>query len=167
MEIKIDCGGGYSPKPGYLSCDRQGYVDIAADFTYHLPFKDNTIHEIWCSHTLEHLPGLSLFLNECWRILSPGCRMKITVPRAPHESAFSCPTHLRFFVPSTFLLFTNDFWCNFNGYKRWGIVISTMNDTDSEVYREMIPLKGEVIEKVLTQEGGHKYVPVFDPGNDR
>lgn len=52
---------------------------------YPLPFYENSIDEIYCSHVLEHLKEPLEFLKECYRIMKPGARMTI---RVPHVSAF-------------------------------------------------------------------------------
>ena len=151
MVIKLDLGGGYKPKSGYISVDQTGFVNVGADLEKQFPFKDDSVDEIWCSHTLEHIFNTMFFMNECWRILMKECRMKITVPRAPHPDAFTCPTHRHFFSPGTFNLFTNGYWCRFYGYNRWGIVQTASRDTENEVYREMIPIKGKMSYELLEQ----------------
>jgi glycosyltransferase involved in cell wall biosynthesis/predicted SAM-dependent methyltransferase len=49
-----------------------------------LPFKDESVDEIACSHMLEHLTRSegSDFLKECLRVLKPNGRIRVTVPDA-------------------------------------------------------------------------------------
>jgi SAM-dependent methyltransferase len=47
-----------------------------------LPLHDNSIHRIILLHALEYAPHPDAFLKECWRVLVPGGRMYVVVPRA-------------------------------------------------------------------------------------
>ncbi len=43
-----------------------------ADITRRLPFADGTIDIVASKHVLEHLPDITAFLAEVWRVLKPG-----------------------------------------------------------------------------------------------
>ena len=75
------------------------------DGTNLLPFKDNHFDKILCSHTLEHLRNILPLMEELWRISKPKAEFIIRVPYALHNSAFDDPTHIRFFVPESFIYF--------------------------------------------------------------
>ncbi len=51
-----------------------------ADITA-LPFKDQSIDLVICSEVLEHLPHPKRAIDECIRVLRPGCDMVVSVPR--------------------------------------------------------------------------------------
>jgi len=76
--MKLELGGGHMPMArdrGFLNVDirKLPTVDIVADLTKRLPFKDKSIEEIYTSHLIEHLTEeqVQFLLNECYRILVP------------------------------------------------------------------------------------------------
>jgi len=79
--MKIDIGSGNSPKQGFASVDKYCQADYEADFI-HLPFPDNSIQEVYTSHTLEHLGKneVSIALKEIYRVLEPKGIFTIIVP---------------------------------------------------------------------------------------
>jgi ubiquinone/menaquinone biosynthesis C-methylase UbiE len=96
-------GNSYNPDDyiGIDFCKRKG-VDEVCNFEYEkLPFGDSTIDEIITIHTLEHINGLTHIIGECHRILKHHGLLKIWVPHCHSTSAFSEPTHVRFFAVST------------------------------------------------------------------
>lgn len=52
----------------------------AADIT-RLPFADNSFDSIICSEVMEHIPCQDKALSELARVLKPGCRLALSVPR--------------------------------------------------------------------------------------
>jgi predicted SAM-dependent methyltransferase len=60
-------------KSGDFKCDLNGCK---------LPFKDNTLDGIFCSHTLEHIEPENILpiLKEMRRVLKPKCRVRVVVP---------------------------------------------------------------------------------------
>lgn len=46
-----------------------------------LPFPDKSFDVIVCSEVLEHIPDFGAALKECARLLKPGGRLAVTVPR--------------------------------------------------------------------------------------
>lgn len=148
--IKLDLGGGYNPGPqGFIIVDITGFVDIAADFNEYLPFKSNSIDEIRCYHTIEHLRDLKFFMNECHRIMKAGSIMDIIVPRFPFPSSVADPDHCHFFNKDSFMIYSNRYWCRHNRYSWWGVV-ELKNDKDGSghiIRCKMVPLeKGETLE---------------------
>lgn len=79
--IKLDIGGGVHKRgEDFISVDIQGGDVLAAMWA--LPFEDDSIDEIWCSHTLEHCPmgQVPVALAEWLRVLKPNARATIQVP---------------------------------------------------------------------------------------
>lgn len=64
-----------------IDADPDLRADIHADVPP-LPFADESLHEVWASHFLEHLrPERGQeFLAECYRVLIPGGRLGLVVP---------------------------------------------------------------------------------------
>lgn len=73
-------------------------VDVVADANR--PFDelpDNSVTEIYSSHTLEHVPELIPLMREFHRIVSRNGRIHIVVPHFSNPYFYSDPTHVRFF----------------------------------------------------------------------
>ncbi len=102
--MKLNLGCGPNKKEGYLNCDISKEVnpDKIVDLEKKLPFKDNSVEEIFASHVLEHIKNLLPLFSEFYRICKNGAILKIKVPYFSHESAFSNMTHVRFFTWTTF-----------------------------------------------------------------
>lgn len=84
---------------------QQGYegVDLYAPSAKHkvnlfqmpLPWRDDSVSGIWCSHFIEHIPQHTrwAFFDECWRIMKEGSVMRIFVPNWKTERAYGDMTH--------------------------------------------------------------------------
>lgn len=99
-KLKIDVGGGKSPKPGYFSLDISASVDpdILADIGEPLDqLPTNSVSAIYSRHTLEHIRSLDVFMQEMHRVVCPDGLIEIIVPHFSNAYAFSDPTHVRFF----------------------------------------------------------------------
>ena len=83
--LRLNLGAHLDRKPGFYNVDLAGIpVDLAWDLTRPLPFPMSSVDAICHDHTLEHLPlnaGLGL-TRECFRVLRPGGRLRISVPDA-------------------------------------------------------------------------------------
>lgn len=106
--VRLDIGCGRSKFKGTLGVDLVPLpgVDVVADLTRGLPFKDSSISEIYTSHTLEHVDNLPAVMEELWRVCKPNALVHIWVPHA------SCPfvtwidpTHRRGMTIETFSYF--------------------------------------------------------------
>lgn len=86
--FKLNIGGGkkHPRVPGWLIVDLRPGADIQMDLTADpLPFPDNSVDLIFCSHTLEHFQqhDLAVVLDEFHRVLKPadqGGMLRIAVP---------------------------------------------------------------------------------------
>jgi len=106
--VRLDIGCGRSKFAGTLGVDVAPVrgVDVAADLSRGLPFADDSVDEVYTSHTLEHMPDLIAAMEELWRVCKDGARLNIWVPHA------SCPfvtwidpTHRRGMTIETFSYF--------------------------------------------------------------
>jgi len=82
--IKLHIGG-EEAKPGWtiLNVQEGPEVDTVGDCRDLSQFEDGTVAEIYASHVFEHLgylEDLPKALSECGRILSPGGKLRISVP---------------------------------------------------------------------------------------
>lgn len=80
--LHLGCGDKYLP--GFINIDVNCFrkSDMWLDLRYGLPFTDNSVQFIYCSHTLEHFypDELQVILKECYRVLITGGGLRIVVP---------------------------------------------------------------------------------------
>ena len=94
--IRIDIGCGKRPKEGFAGLDAidfgQKYVH---DIRKGLPFKANTVDEVYSSHFVEHLDWSErvAFFNDLYRALKPGSQATIITPYWAHACFYGDPTH--------------------------------------------------------------------------
>lgn len=110
MKLHLGCGRDY--KEGYENIDISDVVKTDYQFDLErcehgkkMHYADNSVDEIFCAHTLEHIRNLLPLMEELYRIAKDRCKFFIRVPYAGHNSAFDDPTHCRFFVPESFIYF--------------------------------------------------------------
>lgn len=84
-------------------------VDVMADLTKRLPFKDACADTVTAFKVMEHLPEPSFFLSECYRILRSGGSIFITVPFMwqVHEAPYDYYRYTRYGLE--YLFKKNDF----------------------------------------------------------
>lgn len=95
--IKLDLGCGQNKKDGFIGVDRLPMkgVDIVTDLMKKWPWKDDTVAEIYMSHTLEHFTGVERvhIVNEMHRVLQKGATAQIIVPSWASNRAYGDYTH--------------------------------------------------------------------------
>lgn len=108
----LDLGCGTRPIAGWTNVDMypgEG-VDVVLDLdTPTWPWADNSIQEIFSSHTIEHVKDCVHFMKECHRILAPGGYCTIRVPHGWNEAAMGDPTHQRPFFMWTMSAFNRGY----------------------------------------------------------
>lgn len=79
--MRLNVGSGLASKEGFASVDKFIPADFQADILK-LPFKDNSIEEVYASHVLEHLAKkeVPLALSEIYRVLQENGKFTIIVP---------------------------------------------------------------------------------------
>lgn len=81
---KLNLGGGNSKRDGYANLDIYlfDHVDLVYDIEKRLPFENDTIDEIYCSHALEHcsMEAVPLMLKDWCRVLKRNGVAQIIVP---------------------------------------------------------------------------------------
>jgi len=112
-KIKLDIGCGSDKVKGCVGIDKfpiHGIVDVVADLEKGLPmFKDNTVDEIYCYHTLEHLDDVEFMMEEFYRVLKNNGKVFIKVPHFSSRIAHDIQ-HKRFFYFCSFDYLDDDTW---------------------------------------------------------
>ena len=90
--LNLNVGSGSQDIPGFVSLDidtdwyrERGRRFVAYNMiTDDLPYGDNTVDNIYCSHVIEHLPDdvVRRFLGEARRVLRDGGTLRIACPDA-------------------------------------------------------------------------------------
>ena len=80
--FKINACAGGNPLPGYFNVDiKEGPgIDGVYDLGGKFPWTDSIVDEIYINCALEHLPNVTTFMCESWRVLKNGGKLKIIVP---------------------------------------------------------------------------------------
>lgn len=123
--MKLNLGCGKNIKSGYVNLDIALLtgVNVVCDLNRGwLPFKESKFDEVYIRHVLEHLEGFSTVIEDIVRTLKPGGLLKVEAPHCSSPSAFSDPTHRRFFSYNTFRYFTEGYVFNFYSKARVEII---------------------------------------------
>lgn len=83
--VLLEIGAGAKKgESGWTTLDINRKVDIFWDLRNGIPFPENSVDEIYTSHTFEHIPFESLkkLIRECHRALKPSGKLSICVPSA-------------------------------------------------------------------------------------
>ena len=86
-------------------------VDVVADMSRGLPFRDSSLDGIYAYHVLEHLDAFLAAVGEIWRVLKPGARAWIKAPHACSTfTTWKDPTHKRGLSIATFAYFDDTYF---------------------------------------------------------
>jgi predicted SAM-dependent methyltransferase len=95
--VKVNLGCGMHHMDGWVNVDHNPDCnpDRIADLSkYPFPFPTNSMDEIYCSHLVEHIPDITKFMLELYRIAKNGCIIHIKYPLFTSRSAYADPTHV-------------------------------------------------------------------------
>ncbi len=94
--MKLNLGCGNKKKEGFLGVDKFDCeaVDKIADLDKQLPFKTNTVEEVWMDNVIEHVRDISSVMNEIYRICQNEAKITIITPHFTSASSWIDPTHL-------------------------------------------------------------------------
>jgi predicted SAM-dependent methyltransferase len=131
---RINLGSGYRKKNGFINLDNRPETspDILCDLTEGLPFKDNSVDEVWAQDLLEHIPiGKVVPLIEAiYRVLKVGGRFISLTPSTDGRGAFQDPTHCSFWNYNSWLYYMDDAYRHLYGIKAKFSGTVTDMDTD-------------------------------------
>lgn len=97
---RLNLGAGDLVMPEWTNHDKLKHrpeIDVAWDLDQipWTPFRDNQFSRVHAWAVLEHLrPTLLESMNEIWRILRPGGKVHVKVPRWGYYKAYRDPTHI-------------------------------------------------------------------------
>jgi SAM-dependent methyltransferase len=123
--MKIDIGCGLSKRPGFVGVDISPLlgVDHVVDIEREpLPFPDNSVEQVYCSHCLEHLSNLNNALSEIGRVCKNNATIEICVPYGHHNDAHLLGHNISHTEELWYRFSTlnADFWYHvLNGRWRW------------------------------------------------
>lgn len=132
---RLDLACGKFKLEGYTGVDiiQLPGVDVVYDLNvYPYPFEESSIYQIYCSHFVEHVKDLKLFMEECWRILMPGARFTIVAPYYTSIRAIQDYTHVRSICETTFQYFSQE-WLKAMGLEHYDVKCDFA--TDSLTYK--------------------------------
>lgn len=96
-EVKLDIGCGKNKKEGFIGVDQYKIpgVDVVTDLRKKLPWGNNTVDEVHCSHFIEHLTSVERvhFMNELYRVMKVGAKCTLIAPHWASNRAYGDPTH--------------------------------------------------------------------------
>jgi SAM-dependent methyltransferase len=108
--LRLNLGSGMKPMPGFYSVDHLELpgVDVVADLNEPLAeLPDDSVGEVYCRHTLEHVSRFLELMAELHRVVRPGGRLEFIVPHFSNPYYYSDPTHVRFFGLYSFFYFAD------------------------------------------------------------
>jgi len=95
--LRIDIGCGKNKKEGFIGVDQYKIpgVDVVTDLRKRLPWKNDTVDEVHCSHFIEHLEKDErvAFMNELYRVMKKGAKATLIAPHWCSNRAYGDLTH--------------------------------------------------------------------------
>ena len=140
--IKLNVGSGPDFREGYISIDREnfgGKVDIVMDIEKKkLPYKNNTVDEVYCAHVLEHVDRPELLISEFRRVLKVGGLLHIISPHYSHQNSH-VPVHKNYWGINTRILFDGSYH-EFGAWSKvdWDVNFANRNSLKQKLLKPFI-----------------------------
>jgi predicted SAM-dependent methyltransferase len=122
-ELRLDLACGQNRTEGYFGIDAKAgdKVDAVVDLElFPWPIESESVDEIVCNHYVEHTSDLIKFMDEVYRILKPGGKIKVVCPYYTSMRCWQDPTHKRAISEASFLYF-NKQWRDQNKLDHYDI----------------------------------------------
>jgi predicted SAM-dependent methyltransferase len=122
-QAKLDLACGQNKTEGYFGVDVS--EDVKPDAVINLeeypwPIASDSAEDIICNHYVEHTSDLIKFMDEIYRILKPGGKVKFVAPYYTSMRCWQDPTHKRAISEATFLYY-NKQWRDVNKLDHYNI----------------------------------------------
>ena len=144
--LALDLGCGPNKREGFIGVDIMqfdGKVDIVHDLRKKWPWKNNSVDEVHCSHTIEHFTNIERIhvFNELYRVMKLEAKSLIIVPHWSSIRAYGDLTHQWPPISEFFWYYLARDWrkinaphvpliCNFES--TWGYSISPLWQTKNQ-----------------------------------
>lgn len=94
--IRLNLGCGNKRQEGHFGVDRFSCaaVDLVADITRPLPFKDSSVDAVWADNLIEHIADIPALMREIHRICRDGAEVSLITPHYTSISSWNDPTHV-------------------------------------------------------------------------
>jgi SAM-dependent methyltransferase len=106
MNLNLGCGNRSMEDCVNIDISPQSKADVIFNLERRLPFSDNSIEEIRCIHTLEHIENAVQLIEEMWRVCRDGAKIIIEVPYYKHPLAYCDLTHKHYLCEQSLEHFT-------------------------------------------------------------
>jgi ubiquinone/menaquinone biosynthesis C-methylase UbiE len=113
--IRLNLGSGDDYKTGFINVDNSPHLkkDLEWDLdSYPYPYQESSVDYIYAYGIIEHIDNLKQFLEEMYRILKPGGKIRFRVPMAFTHADARDPTHKQHINPDTFNKFSKTIGVN-------------------------------------------------------
>lgn len=114
MANVVDLGCGGRKFAGSIGMDIvavPGVVDVVADMSRGLPFRDGSLDGLYAYHVLEHVDDFLGLMGEIWRVCRDGARVRVKIPHASSPYIlWKDPTHKRGLSIATFAYFDDTYF---------------------------------------------------------
>lgn len=124
--LRLDLGCGQNKAAGFTGVDFVAApgVDIVHDLmVFPWPFEDNSVDEVFSSHTIEHFSGPQRvkFMEELYRVMKVGAGAKFVFPYWNSSRAIQDPFHAWPPLCEASFLYFNKGWMTANKLDHYGI----------------------------------------------
>jgi len=110
------------------------------------PIAEGAARHANATHVIEHIRNFEGFMDECWRILSPGGTLFLETPNVKDQDlAFSDPTHVRYFTKHTFINYLTLEGVHQHGIFRHAWTFLHLEDTGSLIRAHMAPVPDDYL----------------------
>lgn len=94
--MKLNLGCGNKRIEGFVGVDRFPCraADLLCDMSHRLPFRDDSVTEIYMDNVIEHVLDIPGLMREIIRVAAPGARCTIVTPHFSSLASWRDPTHV-------------------------------------------------------------------------
>jgi hypothetical protein len=153
--LKVELGGGTNPRGhGFVNVDLCATADVRCDLERDpLPFPDDSVAEVYSSHTLEHLAHHHHVLHEVARVCHVGASVELRVPHWLSDMAL-CAGHRCTVGPTQVRHWTQDFVADW-----WAGCAKRLDLVRTEYVPSASFAEGQTLFAWLTDEQVMRFVP--------